>query len=111
MPRLIVGRRKDSFQKFQKTKETLLTVFVITRPIELTDELKKFCAEGIATILEGTVPVVMDQEARVVVHIVPRVRWTIPAIGVYRFSYVKAKACARFTRMGGTPFGTISTDS
>jgi hypothetical protein len=47
-------------------------LFVITRPIEFADELKKFRSERVATILEGTVPVVMDQEARVVLHVVPK---------------------------------------
>ena len=47
-------------------------MFVITKPIEFEDKLKTFRSERIVTILEDIVPVVMDQEARVVLHVVPK---------------------------------------
>jgi hypothetical protein len=46
-------------------------LFVITKPIDFRDQLKSFRSDRISTILEGTVPVIMEHEARIVLHVVP----------------------------------------
>jgi hypothetical protein len=47
-------------------------LFVVTKPIEFADKLKNFRSERIHVILEGTIPVVMEQEARIALHVVPK---------------------------------------
>jgi hypothetical protein len=47
-------------------------LFVITKPIEFADRLKNFRSERINTMLEGIIPVTMEQEARIVLHIIPK---------------------------------------